>query len=184
MKTRKRDVPTKTDAPILPENGDVTATPSPDNFERLLESSDRILKESFLSTSPRDWGKALNDAVSVEELVQVFEQTDPRSRAAVAQIGEKYFQSFKSFNIERDVERLEQLGVKRPTLTLAMFAIRLSRQFDGAFKEFGDRRSRDRQKRALLAPIPILRDMKKLFGELTGQFYAKRSSYSQGDIGV
>ena len=149
----------------MAKNSRGSAAPSRDSVDRVSEVSDRSLKESFLSTSPRDWGKALNDAVSVEELVQFFEQTDPHSRAAVAQIGEKYFQSFKSFNIERDVERLEQLGVKRPTLTLAMFAIRLSKQLDDSFGQFGDKRTRDRQQRALLAPVPVLREMTKLFGQ-------------------
>jgi hypothetical protein len=155
MTNQKRDVPEKAD-PLALTAG---------NKEGVATSSERFLEESFFSTSPRDWGKTLNDAVSVEELVKVFDQTDPRSRATFAQIGEKYFQSFKSFNIERDVERLEKLGIKRSTLTMAMFAIGLSKQFDNAFRQFGDKRTRDRQKRSLLAPIPVLREMTKFFGE-------------------
>jgi hypothetical protein len=150
---------------LTAENSQGVAPSPPDDSGGIRAASERLVEELFLSTSPRDWGKTLNDAVSVEELVQVFEQTDPRSRATVAQLGEKYFQSFKSYNIERDVERLEKSGVKRSTLTLAMFAIGLSKQFDDAFRQFGDKRTRDRQKRTLLAPIPVLREMTKLFGE-------------------
>jgi hypothetical protein len=166
MRNRKRAEPKKLDAANVADNSRGEATRSPDSPYRPQTTSVQLIEESLLSTSPREWGKALNDTASVGELVQCFERLDRHSRIVAAQIGEKFLQSFKKFNIDRDIERLEKLGVKRSTLTLAMFAIGLSKQFDDAFKEFGDKRTRDRQKRALLAPIPALRDMKKLFGEL------------------
>jgi hypothetical protein len=166
MANQKRN-PKKLAPSVIAANYGQHAAKSPrDETDRIYAAVDESVKEAVTSISPRGLGKSLNEAMSVEELVQVFEQIDPHSRTAVAQMGETYFLSFKPFNIDLDAERLEKLGIKRATLTLAMLAIRLSRQFDGAFKEFGDKRTRDRQKRALLAPIPILREMTKLFGEV------------------
>jgi hypothetical protein len=89
---------------------------------------------------------------------------DPDSR--FNQWSQLFLRSFNSFNIKPDIEKLVCLGVRPQTIAIAMLGIMLSRQVDGMFGQFGDKRTRRRRARALVAPFPVLEELGHMMAEL------------------
>ncbi|MGE0405856.1 MAG: gamma-glutamylcyclotransferase [Candidatus Korobacteraceae bacterium] len=70
----------------------------------------------------------------------------------------------KDFHIEQDWKRLEELGVAREVLAAAGMLINIAPIFDFMFKTFfGDKRQRQARSRALLTPIPALKELDQLW---------------------
>lgn len=121
----------------------------------------------FASIPPRQANKWVDETFSLEPLVLAMSQglsNDPGS--LLSQWSQLFLQSFNSFNIKPDIERLVSLGVRPQTIAIAMMGIKLSLQFDGMFGQFGDKRTRRRRARALLAPLPVLKELADMMGEL------------------
>jgi hypothetical protein len=121
----------------------------------------------FTSMPPREAKKWVDETFSVEQIVLAMSQglsNDPDS--LLNQWGQLFLQSFNSFNIKPDTERLVSLGVRPQTIAIAMMGIKLSLQFDRMFGQFGDKRTRRRRARALLAPLAVLEELANLMGEL------------------
>lgn len=121
----------------------------------------------FESIPPREANKWVEETFSLQQLVFAMSQglsNDPDS--LLSQWSHLFLESFNSFNIKPDIERLVNLGIRPQTIAIAMMGIKLSRQFDGMFSQFGDKRTRQRRTRALLAPLPVLKELAKMMGEL------------------
>ncbi len=119
------------------------------------------------SLPPREAGKRVVETFSQEQLVLAMSQglsSDPDS--SLSQWSQLFLRSFNSFNIEPDVERLISMGIRPQTIAIAMMGIKLSLQFDGMFGQFGNKRTRQRRARALLAPLPVLQELAEIMGEL------------------
>jgi hypothetical protein len=109
----------------------------------------------------------MGETFSLQQIVVALSQTlsnDPDS--IFNQWSRLFLQSFDSFNIKPDIERLVSLGVRHQTIAIAMMGIKLSLQFDGMFAQFGDKRTRRRRARTLLAPVPVLLELAEMMGEL------------------
>jgi len=142
------------------------ASAPPDKAGEARILPDDLMYTFFSSIPPRQAGAFLNE-ISLEHLVTIFSQTvsdDPDS--PLRQWTRLHFQRLESFNIEKDVGRLANLGVEPEVIALVMMAIRLSRGFDGAFGQFGDKRTRKRHAKSLLSPIPVLEDLATIIGEI------------------
>jgi hypothetical protein len=125
-----------------------------------------LLPTFFASVSPRKAGEWLKK-VTPQQLVFILSQmrSGPGSDSMFIEWSRLHLQSFESFNIESDIERLVDLGIRRETIAMAMMAIKLSPQFDGMFGALGDKRTRRRRARTLLSPVPVLQDLEALFGK-------------------
>jgi hypothetical protein len=118
----------------------------------------------FLSAlSPRDIGRFLN-AFSNEQLV-VFLGQIPELPDFAMHWSVQYLQSLNRGDIVQDILRLESLGVRREPIAVAMKIIKFSPFLDNSFDKLGEKRTRQRRAKRLLAPVPDLRDLAKAFGE-------------------
>lgn len=119
---------------------------------------------AFLTAlSPRDVGQFLN-AFSNQQLVSFLGQV-PELPDFLTVWSVQYLQSLNRSDIVQDVLRLESLGVRREPIAMAMKAIKLSPFVDNSFGQLGDKRTRQRRAKRLLAPVSDLRDLAKAFGE-------------------
>jgi len=156
-----------------PESPDAGATP------RLYSSANEIQKrlEQFLSPDlfklidVNEARHCLNN-VPVEKVAAFLsEQLGKSPHPEFAQWADYRIKMLEAFNIRQDVARLETLGLRKEVLAIAMMAINLSPGLDNGFQEiFGDKKTRNRYTKALLAPIPVLKLFAANFDELYKQF--------------
>jgi hypothetical protein len=165
MTTHKQTSP---NSPGTPTPQDPGPKPEPPSAKRALKAEGYEMAIAFFtSMPPREANKRVNEIFSLEPLVLAMSKglsNDPDS--SLSRWSQLFLQSFHSFNIKPDVERLVSLGVRPQTIAIAMMGIKLSLQFDKMFGQFGDKRTRRRRARALLAPLPVLEELAKMMGEL------------------
>lgn len=139
----------------------------PSEKETLKADRYEMATAFFASMPPYEANKLVNETFSLDQLVLAMSQVlsnDPD--LLLNKWSPSYLQSFNSFNIKPDIERLVSLGVKPQTIAIAMMGIRLSLGLDGMFSQFGDKRTRRRRARTLLAPLPVLEELANMMGEL------------------
>jgi hypothetical protein len=151
--------------PVRPRPGPDTEQPSAK--ESAGAERYEMAAAFFASIPPREANKWIEKTFSQEQLVLAMSQgLSDHPDSLLGQWSELFLKSFDSFYIKPDIERLVSLGVRPQTIALAMTGIKLSQQFDGMFGQFGDKRTRQRRAKALLAPLPVLLDLANLIGEL------------------
>ena len=140
--------------------------------EELQGSPEKMLGELF--GSPAKIRGALN-TVSMEELISRLSTTISKDQNSPFRVWTRsLLKGWKTFDINSDVERLGTLGARRETLAIGMMLIKVSRQFDGMFDQFGDKRHRRRRAKALLTPVPVLEELGKLFGDVSADLRESR----------
>jgi hypothetical protein len=121
----------------------------------------------LMSMPPREAKKWVDETFSLEKMVLALSQElsiDPDS--SLNQWSRLFLQSFDDFNIKPDIERLMSLGVRHQTIAIAMMGIKFSLPFDRMFGQFGDKRTRHRRAKALLASVPVLEELARLMSDL------------------
>jgi hypothetical protein len=140
--------------------------------EELKCSPEKLLTELF--GSPMRIRGALN-TVSLQELISGFSTKISKDHNSPLRMWTRsVLKGLESFHISSDVERLATFGTRPETLAIAMMVIRVSRQFDGMFSEFGDKRIRHRRLKALLTPIPVLEELGRMFGDVSPELRESR----------
>jgi hypothetical protein len=144
---------------------------SPDQSEGQKTSSPLRDKLRFeiLGGSAKDVISALNKA-PLDELVEILNASGIRPHPVLAQFAEFRLRSLEPFHIGPDRQRLEQEGIQKETMAIALMAINMAPGFDHMSRKFGNKRSRQRQVKQLLAPIFVLKEFAGMIGDTMEQF--------------
>lgn len=94
--------------------------------------------------------------LSLKELIRRFRQSGVLSRSTVVDFCEHGFHLLKDSYLQRDIERLEQWGMTKEAMAMGVMAISFAPALDGLFARLGDKKTRLREREALLSAIPIL----------------------------
>jgi hypothetical protein len=112
---------------------------------------------------------ALNKA-PIGELVKILSTSGLRPHPAFTWFAELRLRLLEPFRIGPDCQRLEQNGLQKETMTIALMVINIAPGFDDMFHKFGDARSRQRQVKQLLTPIAVLKEFQGMTGNTIKQF--------------
>jgi hypothetical protein len=108
--------------------------------------------------SAKDVISALNKA-SLSELVEILNASGVRPHPVLTHIAELRLRLLEPFHIGPDCQRLEREGLQKETIAVALMAINIAPGFDQMSRKFGDKRSRKRRVKQLLAPIAVLKEL-------------------------
>jgi hypothetical protein len=162
----KRGQPDPSVSPRMP--GSVKRPEGPDQSEDQKASSlsgDKLLSD-VLGGSDEDVISVLKKA-SLGELVEILTASGLRSDLAFTQFAELRLRVLDSFLIGTDRQRLEQEGIRKETMAIALAAINMAPGFDHIFHKLGDKRARQRRVKRLLAPIAVLKEVGDMMGDVT-----------------
>jgi hypothetical protein len=122
---------------------------------------------AFLTRFPRgDVGDFLN-SFSTERILDVLRHI-PDFPVLMSQWSEQYFESLNPASIGRDLQRLEELGVQREPVAIAMMVIKSAPIFDNKFSLLGDKRERQQRAKRLVTPLADLTDLARMLDDLPG----------------
>ena len=166
----KKDPAEKTSRLESPQSVDSSAQRS-----RILFDEMPPIQQIFTFADSEKLRARLNSA-SIEQIEEVLllalrEVPHP----ALAEWAEYRLKLLEPYNIAQELNRVEELGIRKETLAILLMAINLSPGLDYGFvKLFGDKRTRQKHAAALLAPIPTLKILLNSMGNSAEEF--KRTS--------
>src|SRR5690348_16841163 len=114
-----------------------------------------------LNVTPTDVRSALSQTtldLSVEKIVQILREQGVRPHPTPTAIWQRIHQQLdEAFHIARDIRKLRTNGIREETLLAAVLLMRFAPGIDHFLKEaFGNKKERNRNRRLLHAPIPVL----------------------------
>jgi hypothetical protein len=136
--------------------------------EALHSQRARLLRQAkvaaFLADiSPKNVNRILNQ-FPVEVISKLLSQL-PELPDALTEWSADYFESLNEYQISTEITRLNSLGVKPESISVAMRAIRISPFLDKSLARLGNKRQRDRRAKRLLSSVDELRNLAILLGD-------------------
>jgi hypothetical protein len=136
--------------------------------ETSSQASDESPFEVFAG-SAKEAIAALNKA-PLGKLVEILNAAGVRPHPAFTQAAEERLQMLEPFQTRPDYQRLEQEGVQKETMMIALTVINIAPEFDRMFRTSLYKRSRQRFVKQLLAPIPVLKKLDGVMGDTIKKF--------------
>jgi len=98
-------------------------------------------------------------------LISIFREAGLGRHPKLVEFLEKPLKQLRDFQIEGDIKVLQQSGLTREIVALAVMGIQIAFAFDNLQGTFGQKRARQREQRVLLGPIAFLTKLGSEWGE-------------------
>ena len=120
-----------------------------------------------LPTTAAEFFRGFNE-LTLTDFVNVLRQAGVKSGANRVRFLEDQLSQLKDHQVQNDILKLEQSGVRREIIALAVVGIRTGSLFDQLNDGFGSKRVRHRTRKLLLAPLSFLTKLSNEWGEAAG----------------
>jgi hypothetical protein len=131
--------------------------------KKQLQLSRQAKITSFLAElSPKNVNLFLNQLTG--EMIAMFLSQLPELSNTLTEWSTEYFSTLEAYPISADIARLDSLGVRSESISVAMRAINVSPFLDKSLAQLGNKRQRNQRAKRLTSSVDELRSLAVLLG--------------------